>query len=179
MKHPSESCFQHPVFTRRLALQAGTIGLMGLGIHHVNLLRAAANSGGRPRARAVIYIFLSGGLAQLDSFDLKPDAPDGIRGEFKPIATRTPGIRICRAPAAAGPAEPSVVAGPLAGASVQRLTPTAIMMMLTGRTTLPPGFNPSSPRPSRLAVHRRGGRRADPAAQQPAACRRAAGQAGP
>ncbi len=33
--------------------------------------------------------------AQLDSFDLKPDAPSGIRGEFRPIATRTPGIRIC------------------------------------------------------------------------------------
>ena len=43
----------------------------------------------------MIYIFLSGGLAQHDSFDMKPDAPDGIRGEFKPIATRTPGIQIC------------------------------------------------------------------------------------
>ncbi len=43
----------------------------------------------------MIYIFLSGGLAQHDSFDMKPDAPDGIRGEFNPIATRTPGIQIC------------------------------------------------------------------------------------
>ena len=47
------------------------------------------------KARSVIYIFLSGGLAQLESFDLKPDAPEGIRGEFRPIATRTPGIDIC------------------------------------------------------------------------------------
>jgi len=36
----------------------------------------------------VIYIFLSGGLAQHESFDLKPEAPEGIRGEFLPIATR-------------------------------------------------------------------------------------------
>ena len=48
-----------------------------------------------PAAKAVIYIFLSGGLAQHDSFDMKPDAPDLIRGEFRPIATRTPGIQIC------------------------------------------------------------------------------------
>ena len=88
----------HP--TRRTALQAGAVGLLGLGTNHVAGLRAlaagerrAVTAGRRPKA--VIYIFLSGGLAQHDSFDLKPDAPDDIRGEFKPIATRTPGIQIC------------------------------------------------------------------------------------
>ncbi len=49
----------------------------------------------KPPAKAVIYIFLSGGLSQIDSFDMKPEAPDLIRGEFRPIATRTPGIQIC------------------------------------------------------------------------------------
>ena len=39
-------------------------------------------------------IYLAGGLADQDTFDLKPDAPDGIRGEFKPIATRLPGVQI-------------------------------------------------------------------------------------
>ncbi len=146
MKHPSESCFQHPVFTRRLALQAGTIGLMGLGIHHVNLLRAAANSGGRPRARAVIYIFLSGGLSQLDSFDLKPDAPDGIRGEFKPIATRTPGIRIVEhLPLLAQRSHLWSLVRSLGHPSNNHSD--GHMMMLSGRTPLPQGFNPSSPRP--------------------------------
>ena len=43
----------------------------------------------------MIYIFLSGGLGQHDSFDPKPDAPENIGGEFKPIATRTPGIFLC------------------------------------------------------------------------------------
>ena len=47
------------------------------------------------RAKSVIVILLSGGLGQHDSFDMKPEAPDGIRGEFKPIDTAVPGIRIC------------------------------------------------------------------------------------
>src|SRR5947209_8378336 len=80
----------HPRISRRTALQAGAVGLLGLGMGEL-----AALQGATPRkAKACIYIFLSGGLAQHDSFDPKPDAPDGIRGEFKPIATRTPGVRI-------------------------------------------------------------------------------------
>ncbi|SVC83112.1 uncharacterized protein METZ01_LOCUS335966, partial [marine metagenome] len=47
------------------------------------------------RAKSVIYVFLSGGLAQHESFDLKPNAPSNIRGEFNPIRTKTPGIQIC------------------------------------------------------------------------------------
>jgi hypothetical protein len=43
----------------------------------------------------VIVILLSGGLGQHDSFDMKPEAPEGIRGEFKPIDTAVPGVRIC------------------------------------------------------------------------------------
>ena len=43
----------------------------------------------------MIVILLSGGLGQHDSFDMKPEAPDGMRGEFKPIATAVPGIRMC------------------------------------------------------------------------------------
>src|SRR4051812_32030032 len=92
MKHPAYQQFQHPVFTRRTALQAGAIGLLGLGMNHVAALCAASRA---ERAKSVIYIFLSGGLSQLDSFDLKPDAPEAFRGEFKPIATRTSGIRVC------------------------------------------------------------------------------------
>ena len=85
----------HPGFSRRTALQAGAVGILGLGMNHVAALQAEAASGRGGRAKSVIYIFLSGGLAQHDSFDLKPDAPDSIRGEFKPIATRTSGIQIC------------------------------------------------------------------------------------
>src|SRR5262245_2634027 len=96
MKHDPAQWLRHPVFTRRTLLQAGTIGLLGLGVNHLAALRAGAGSTAPAvKARTAIYIFLSGGLSQLDSFDLKPDAPADIRGEFKPIATRTPGIQVC------------------------------------------------------------------------------------
>src|SRR6476661_5226026 len=92
---PSAPLFRHPVFTRRAAIQAGAVGLLGLGADQLAALRAAAAVPGKTPARAAIYIFLSGGLSQLDSFDLKPDAPPEIRGEFRPAATRSPGVRIC------------------------------------------------------------------------------------
>lgn len=88
---------QHPFVSRRTAVQAGALGLFGLGMNHLPPLRAAtprATSAGAT-AKSCIYIFLSGGLSQHDSFDLKPDAPDTVRGEFDPIATKTPGVQIC------------------------------------------------------------------------------------
>jgi Protein of unknown function (DUF1501) len=82
--------------TRRRFLQVGYSGLAGLGLPGLLAARAAA-APGQPtgRARSVIVILLSGGLGQHDSFDMKPEAPDGMRGEFKPIATAVPGIRMC------------------------------------------------------------------------------------
>ena len=84
----------HPMISRRTAVQAGAIGLLGLGINHVQGLKAAESSV-RASAKSCIYIFLSGGLSQHDSFDLKPAAPTDVRGEFHPIATVTPGMQIC------------------------------------------------------------------------------------
>lgn len=52
-------------------------------------------SGVARRAKSIILIYLPGGLSQLDSFDLKPEAPVGIRSEFTPIATDVPGIDLC------------------------------------------------------------------------------------
>src|SRR5215475_10797573 len=85
----NRSFWQHPKISRRDMLKAGSLGVMGLTLGDLQAAGAAAGS------KSVIYIFLSGGLAQHDSFDPKPDAPDNIRGEFKPIATTTPGIQIC------------------------------------------------------------------------------------
>jgi hypothetical protein len=87
---------QHPL-TRRDLLQAGTLGVLGLSSADVLSWRAQAAENGRavPRARAVIFLFLTGGASQHDTFDMKPRAPDLIRGEFGPIATSTPGIEIC------------------------------------------------------------------------------------
>jgi hypothetical protein len=48
-----------------------------------------------PRARSVVILYLSGGPSQLDTWDLKPDAPEEIRGTFRPIRTSVPGIQVC------------------------------------------------------------------------------------
>src|SRR5262245_59247744 len=89
---------RHPIFARRTMLQAGSVGLLGLGIHHLDQVRAMGAPHRAPaessQPKSVIFIFLSGGAPQHDTFDPKPEAPDSIRGEFSPIATRTPGIEI-------------------------------------------------------------------------------------
>jgi hypothetical protein len=82
--------------SRRRLLQLGGLGLMGLSLPR--LLRANARaraSGVRPRADACIIIFLNGGPSHLDMWDMKPRAPEGIRGEFKPIDTSLPGLQFC------------------------------------------------------------------------------------
>ena len=85
------SILTHPT-TRREILQVGTIGLMGLSLTDVMRQQASgsAQSSGDKKIRSVIYVFLSGGLSQHESFDMKPLAPDTVRGEFSPISTKTP-----------------------------------------------------------------------------------------
>ncbi len=78
--------------TRRRLLQAGCAGIAGLNLP--TLLRAAEGSGLRARARNVIFLHQFGGPSHLDTFDMKPDAPSGIRGEFTPIATQQPGLSV-------------------------------------------------------------------------------------
>jgi hypothetical protein len=79
--------------SRRNFLKIGALGLGGLALPQ--LLRAEAEQGIRKSHKAVIMIFLPGGPAHQDLFDMKPDAPEEIRGEFKPIKTNVPGIEIC------------------------------------------------------------------------------------
>lgn len=78
--------------TRRHFLTAGALGLGGLTL--ADLLRAEAASGIRSSNKSVINIHLDGGPPQMDTIDLKPDAPIEIRGEFKPIATKVVGFQI-------------------------------------------------------------------------------------
>ena len=143
----------HPTLTRRTMLQAGSIGLLGLGMNHLAGLRAMAGeqaSAGvqrAPKAKACIYIFLSGGLAQHDSFDPKPDAPENIRGEFKPIATKTPGIQICEhLPMLASRSDKWALVRSLTHPSNDHSLGHHIM--LTGRSPAPTGFNPGAPQPT-------------------------------
>ena len=79
--------------SRRNFLKIGALGLGGLSLPQ--LLQAEAQSGIRHSHKAVIMIFLPGGPSHQDMFDLKMDAPSEIRGEFRPISTKVPGIQIC------------------------------------------------------------------------------------
>jgi hypothetical protein len=82
---------------RRSFLQAGALSALNLGLGHGLAANSidAAGSTGRKRAKACIFLFMWGGPSQLDTFDLKPNSPDEVRGPFKPISTRVPGIQIC------------------------------------------------------------------------------------
>jgi hypothetical protein len=78
--------------SRRSFLKIGGLGLGGLSLP--SLLRAEQRAGIHKGHKSVIMVYLSGGLAHQDTFDLKPDAPREVRGEFKPIATSVPGIQV-------------------------------------------------------------------------------------
>jgi len=135
--------FTHPQFTRRTAIRAGVVGLLGLGLSELNLLRAER----KHTAKSVIYIFLSGGLAQHESFDPKPDAPDSIRGEFGTTATKTPGLRITEhLPGLAACSDKWAVVRSLTHKSNDHSLGHHIM--LTGRSDTPTGFNASKPQPT-------------------------------
>lgn len=81
-------------FDRRQFLRVGAAGVVGTALPFAN--PAMANSAsGTGRAKSVLIVLLSGGPGQLDTFDLKPNAPAEIRGEFMPIETAIPGISVC------------------------------------------------------------------------------------
>ena len=84
--------------SRRHLLQAGS--LAGLHLAAIPGLVAAGVDADRPLGRGAaqkscIFLWLCGGPSHLDTWDLKPDAPEGIRGPYKPIATTVPGLRLC------------------------------------------------------------------------------------
>jgi hypothetical protein len=80
--------------TRRSFLRIGTLGPLGLTLGDYLALHALGQGVDRS-ARAVILIWLWGAPSQLDTFDMKPDAPIEYRGPFAPIATTVPGIQVC------------------------------------------------------------------------------------
>jgi hypothetical protein len=77
--------------TRRRLLQVGGIGLLGLGLPRL----LSARPSGRDAEKSCIFIVQYGGASHIDSLDLKPDAPEDVRGPYKPIATSVPGVRVC------------------------------------------------------------------------------------
>lgn len=173
---------QHSPISRRTMLQAGSVGLLGLGMNHVTALRAADVISQVPRggtAKSVIFVFLSGGLTQHDSFDPKPDAPADIRGEFSPIATQTPGVFVCEH-------LPMLAARSQNWSLIRSLTTPynehsqGHTSILTGRTPMPLGYNPVKPQssdwPSIASIV---GDAVPKPQQQPAASSRASGAVNP
>src|SRR5690349_15387714 len=78
---------------RREFLRLGMLGLGGLGLS--DLLAARATSGQPSAETAVILFWMWGGPSQLETYDLKPDAPAEYRGPLRPIPTAVPGLDIC------------------------------------------------------------------------------------
>jgi hypothetical protein len=102
----------------------------------------------RRPTKSVIFVFLTGGISHIDTFDMKPGAPDGIRGEFQSIATRTPGVPVCEHLPLLAQRSPlwSQVRSMTTDSSGHE---PACHMMLTGRRDLPIGFSVNdSPSPN-------------------------------
>jgi hypothetical protein len=137
---------RHARLSRREALQIGAVGILGLGSNHLAALheaRAAIGTAPVRKAKSCIFIFLSGGLAQHESFDMKPEAPEEIRGEFRPISTRITGLQICEhLPLLAERSHLWSLCRSLTHPSNDHSAGHHIM--LTGQTALPPGFNPNA-----------------------------------
>lgn len=85
----------HRVSTHRrqfLRLGTATIG----GVAAANFLSPLAFGGANSKpGKSVIFVYLAGGPSHLDMYDMKPEAPSEIRGEFRPMATKVPGMRVC------------------------------------------------------------------------------------
>jgi hypothetical protein len=86
--------------SRREMLRVGGLSTLGLSLSTLLSARSQAavgeiGSGTFGRAKNVIYLWLQGGPPQHETFDPKPDAPEEIRGPFKPISTNVPGIQFC------------------------------------------------------------------------------------
>jgi hypothetical protein len=89
------SNFNSLALTRRSALQIGGLGLLGLTLPRLLDAEENKTTAAPPiRAKSVIFLFQYGGPSHIDMFDMKPDAPEGIRSPHKPAATVVPGLQI-------------------------------------------------------------------------------------
>ncbi len=96
------SSFHAAMPSRRSVLRVGGAGLLGLTMPKIlraeaarPALAEAALKKIAPRAKSVIFLYQFGGPSHIDMFDMKPDAPEGIRGPYKPISSSADGIQVC------------------------------------------------------------------------------------
>ncbi len=87
--------FGADLLTRRACLRAGGLGMLGLTLPALLRGEGSRPESVRARARSVIFLYQFGGPSHLDTFDMKPDAPSGIRGPLKGIPSNVPGVHVC------------------------------------------------------------------------------------
>src|SRR5437879_8207327 len=85
--------FHSAPFSRRHLLKVGGLGLLGLTLPKL-LWAEAQKKGPVVRAKSVIFLYQFGGPSHIDMFDMKPEAPEGIRGSHKPVSSKADGIAI-------------------------------------------------------------------------------------
>jgi hypothetical protein len=147
----------HPRIGRRDLLHLCGISLLGLGPTDLARLEAAAPARRAGRAKSVVFVFQSGGPSQHETFDPKPDAPDGVRGEYGTAQTRTPGVRFCEyLPQLAARSDKFAVVRTMhhpAGREFRNEHNSATYLLHTGRAEMPLGDTNASiagPRPGRF-----------------------------
>lgn len=162
-KCASSDCQRCAQVGRRDVLGAGSLALMGLTWPDLLAARAwgeARRESSFGRAKSCILLFMWGGPAHQDTWDLKPSAPAEIRGEFQPIATRVPGIQICEhLPLLAARTDKLAIVRSLTHTNVDHLTSTHYL--LTGQPP-PPGNDLTKDWPHIGSVLARLGRGAGP-----------------
>ena len=124
---------------RRQIVQAGSLGLLGMSLPRFLDSQATANELNNPEgtAKACILLFMWGGPSQLETWDMKPDAPAEVRGEFNPISTTVPDIQICEHfPRLAQRTDQLAIIRSMTHSDVDHLTATHYL--LTGKMP-PPG----------------------------------------
>ncbi|MFM7148414.1 MAG: DUF1501 domain-containing protein [Gemmataceae bacterium] len=133
---------------RREFLRAGSLPLLGLDLPRLMASRATSS---RSRAKACIVLFMWGGPAQQDTWDMKPSAPAEYRGEFKPIPTKVPGVQICEhLPLLAKYTDRLAILRAMTHNNVDHTTATSFL--LTGRNIPRPGATLQEDWPSYGAV---------------------------
>jgi hypothetical protein len=142
---------------RREFLRAGSLPLIGLGLPRLVQAVTPRAATSRPKAKACILLFMWGGPAHQDTWDMKPEAPAEYRGDFKSIATNVSGLRICEhLPRLARHADKLAVIRSMTHGDVDHLTATH--PLLTGRALARPGAARAEDSPSYGAVLARLGR---------------------
>src|SRR5262245_1575125 len=97
MPWPITPLIRHRVLSRRRLFEVGGASALGLSLPGLLAAESARTAGPAPpaRAKSCILFFMEGGPSHIDLWDMKPDAPEQIRGPFRPIETTLPGFQVC------------------------------------------------------------------------------------